>query len=769
MKAALPLHIRKHIHECIYALFSRRLVCASIFNLVGMLCVRYDAHAFLIVFLGISAVCFIYNFKYAGLRLYTESFIFSTVFLIIGASVMYRFETDELKLKRDEELCLSGTVVESYENMYSTEYVVDMGSFYDRVIVYDDTKSAYKIGSIIEVRGVVSDFDKASNMGQFDVENYYKCKNIVAKMEDAEVKCLSETEFHVKDGLRTFREYIGAKIVKYCSRNGGILKGILTGDKTDISEYESELYQRSGISHILAVSGLHVSHISMIISLLLGVSKLPRKLTMILSAVILVAFSVFSGFSSSVFRALMMYLFSSIAFIKGYRNDIPTALAVSHLVYSLLYPYGAFSAGTVLSYMAVICIYIFSKFYKKVHIFKEADRMRQIFKDRVYKPLALGLFLSFSSFPLVIYYFYTYPLLSVFVNMYVIFMMPALFITGIMACVMAFVYEPIGSLLFKIPDMIISSFTEISSFTTEKLDTVMVAGKPDIYKIIIYYILLFLVLLGFSYVKRKYVLMILMLIPMLILIYRPDYNVLTMLDVDQGECIHISSSDGINVLVDCGSLGVSEVFSDRIEPYLLAEGVDCLDYVFLSHADNDHINGIVQYYNKQIKLVDIKNMVMTHAMYADTEVYENIVKPALSYGTNVLLIGKGDSVNCSSFKLECLYPDSVIKSDDNNLDSMVLLLKGTKSTVLFTGDLPESQESEIWFHRADILKVSHHGSKTATSEELLRKINAKIAIISCGKDNSYGHPSETVLKNLKKYNIHYYITAESGQLRYNLD
>lgn len=758
---------KEHIIKLLYGIISKKLPCAVVSYVVGMLCVRYDAQAFLVFYLLFLLVIFVLNIIRIKMRHLTECILFMLIFYIIGMTVMY--EADKRVWNFGNTVCFTGKIIDRIEYGYSNCYTVNMGSFYHMAYIYTDSEECYSLGSVIKIVGTPTAFDSAENEGQFDSNKYYKSKNIDAKIEDAKIEVIREGKNSIYNGMYLFKEKLSRIILKNCPDNGGVLNGILTGDKSSIPDQVKEVYQYAGISHILAISGLHVTNISLIIGFLLLFFRIPKKVSMFVSVLFLILYSLFSGMSASVFRAVSMYVFTSMAFFTGRKYDMPIALSFSLFLYSLMYPHSIFSSGTILSYLAVVSIYIYTIFYRKIHVYKEATKFRRFIKNKIYKPFSLGLFLSVFSFPIVIYFFNTYPLLSVFVNMYVIVLMPVLFILGIVACVMIHVFGPLAVLLFKICDYIISSYLFISKFTVEKLNSVIVIGKPKIYEIVIFYLFMFIIIFVFSDLKKKWISMLIMCIPIALIIYRNEDVAITMLNVDQGECIHISNGEGEHILVDCGSLGDTKVYNNRVEPYLLSNGISELEYVFLSHADNDHINGIVQYFENTYNLIDVNNIVITYDMYKNESVYNSIILPAIEDGTNIILIEKGDYILSKPLIFECLHPNNYSTYEDSNDASMVLKMTVNDKTALFTGDISKAIENTIAIGDIDILKVSHHGSKTATSESFLIQTNPEYALISCGKNNSYGHPHQEIITRLKAEFIKVFNTTEDGAVRILLD
>lgn len=761
--------LKIHLRDLADALLKRRLLCAAISYIVAMLCMKENLTVLTIVFVFIFLFAIIFYSTKLKLKYVVETCIIILIFYVFGCCIMYFAKDDKAlsHIREGERIELAGTIIDREEKDNSIAYTIRIKSVYHLGLFYisKEDNIYIPIGSTIRVTGNKKLLESQRNEGQFNSRAYYKSKNIDLLIDDASVEIIESGKFSLKEHLRKFRDLLSDKIDINSDENGNILKGILLGDKSGIGDYEKELYQRGGISHILAISGLHVTNIAMLVSFVLIRLRIPKKLIMLLSSLFLVMYALFSGFSSSVVRATCMYIVSVMAAGKGKKYDIPTAMAVSFVIYSIIYPYSAFSSGTIMSYSAVLSIWLFSILYKKIHIYKITDKVKKVFHMKIYKPIALGMFLTFFSLPVVLYNFYTIPIFSVVLNLYVISMMTVLFIMGIAGIIVMSFSGYLAGFLFKICSLIISSFTILTDFFTRKLSGVLVVGKPEISEIIIYYLILSVVLFLVGKVKRKKLVMLIMLIPVVMLFHKPAKDSVTMLDVDQGECIVITTKVGNVFMIDCGSLGEEDIYKYRVEPYLLANGIGKIDCVFLSHSDSDHINGMIQYLENEIHTIKVDNIIVTPQMLNDEEVCESIINPAAAEEIQIKSIKSGDVISFKNGEFLCLYPDTEVVNSDTNADSMVLSLNLDGVSILFTGDLPGTIENKLALSEYDILKVSHHGSKTATSREFLKRISPEIALISCGIDNSYGHPAKEVLENLVESDVTDYITAWTGQIR----
>ncbi|MCD8011578.1 MAG: ComEC/Rec2 family competence protein [Lachnospiraceae bacterium] len=286
---------------------------------------------------------------------------------------------------------------------------------------------------------------------------------------------------------------------------------------------------------------------------------------------------------------------------------------------------------------------------------------------------------------------------------------------------------------------------------------------------------------------------------------------ITCMDVGQGDGALIQFPDGTNLLIDSGSTSVSSLWEYRVSQTVKYYGISTLDCVFLSHADSDHINGIEEYLEdylpgfagRNAHGITLKNLVLPPA--ADETDFSELIAYAGQSGIPVLRMEAGAVLGSAAdaderalnpvtrvgdasksenlddarqtvedgWSLTCLAPSKDALSGDKNEDSMVLLLQYGSFRMLFTGDLEGDSETALAASGADlscdVLKVGHHGSKGASSEAFLATAAPSFGIISCGKDNSYGHPAAAAVERLRAADIILYTTMDCGAMTIQSD
>jgi competence protein ComEC len=252
---------------------------------------------------------------------------------------------------------------------------------------------------------------------------------------------------------------------------------------------------------------------------------------------------------------------------------------------------------------------------------------------------------------------------------------------------------------------------------------------------------------------------------------------MTMLDVGQGECIFLHTATGKNILIDGGSTSVSNVGQYRILPFLKSQAIRTVDYVIVTHGDEDHVSGLEEILSKEDGGIAVRYLILPDVADKEQEEYAALAELAGKNHIPVGYISDGWRLAEGEMTISCLNPVSGFSSDSANAESVTLSLLYRGLSCLLTGDLEKEGEDHVEEllrtsrknygapEEYTILKVAHHGSKNSTSREFLEQVSPRFALISCGKNNRYGHPHGDLLERLQETDTQVMRTDEMGAVQ----
>lgn len=515
------------------------------------------------------------------------------------------------------------------------------------------------------------------------------------------------------------------------------------------------------------MTGLHLSFLGV------GVYHLLRRITGsytvggLAGILFLSAYILMIGMTVSAFRAMVMFLFRIGADLSGRHYDSPTALAAAAVIVCLWRPLSLYDSGFWLSFGALIAIIFILPILKKLPA------------QSLWASVSVNLFLL----PILMYSFYEFPIYGVFLNLIIIPLLSVLMAAGLTGTMISLFWEHAGEAIFLCCRIIFRVYEHSCEAALRLPFARVVTGQPAIWKILFYYVFLFAAVLLLrkkeenkgekrSRKRRGFLSVLLVSIGMTILLFTiqvKDKITITMLDVGQGDGLVIRGPEGKTYFMDGGSSDVKKVGEYRIEPYLLSQGIGSLDYVFVSHGDQDHISGIREMVQRQKTGVTIKRLVLpTQTVWDDA--LKELAELAAEEGIPVFTMEKGQCLTEGKLSLTCIQPGKGEMEETGNSASLVLALRYGDFDMLFTGDVEGEGEKRLVDHLQgeysecvwDVLKTAHHGSGNSTTEEFLKTAAPQYAFISAGENNSYGHPHKETLERLKDAGAIIYSTQEEG-------
>ena len=615
-----------------------------------------------------------------------------------------------------------------------------------------------KLGMTVAAYGEVRRYPVPGNPGEFDSRSYYRSLGINGKVAVSELVIRDDRYNRFRQGLYELRSH-GRMILGQIAgeEESGIFKAAILGDKTELNTDIKELYQRNGIAHLLALSGLHLSLIGAAVYGGLrkaGVGFGPAGL---IGAAFTCAYIVMTGSPVSVIRAGIMLSCGFLAAYMGRHYDLLSAWGLALLMLSWSQPYLLFQAGFQLSFGAIAGIGLIYP----VLAGKEQGSLAQA--------AMIGGSVHLATLPVVLYHYYQVSLYGFFLNLLVIPLMGIVIASGISGILLARISLPLGRFAIG-PGHLVLQLYELLCRLAERLPYgVWISGCPRWWQTGLYYAVLIAALRTGSGRKAGRIRLGLLIGGQLLLLVPLPVRGLqvTFLDVGQGDGVFLRTGYHM-VLSDAGSSDVKDVGKYRLEPYLKHQGVSVLDYVFISHGDSDHMNGITYLLNDGKDIV-IRNVILP-AAGRDDPVYAKISRQAALKGSTVHWMKQGDVIENGDLTIQCLYPAADQLLRDRNAGSLVLQVSYRDFRLLLTGDIgqPEERlllaEAETAGILADIqvLKVAHHGSRFSSSPAWISGLNPDYAVISYGADNSYGHPGSDVIERLERQPAVIYETAKNG-------
>ena len=536
----------------------------------------------------------------------------------------------------------------------------------------------------------------------------------------------------------------------------GFAQALLLGD-TGLIDYETDTALKiSGIRHIIAVSGLHVSILFSMIQTLTGKRK---WLSAILGLPLLFLFAAVAGFSPSITRACIMHSLMMIALLFEREYDPPAALAFAVLTMLAVNPYCAASVSLQLSVGCLCGIFLFSG---RIRAWFMDEKRLGHFKGRRARlaswfsgSVAVSVSATLVTTPLCAFYYGTVSLVSVLTNLLTLWVVTFIFYGIVLTCMLAWIVPVLGTAMA----WIVSWPMRYVLLTAKVLAALPLSA---VYTVSIY-IVLFLV---FSYIllavyfcmdkKRPLPLLCCLALGLCLSLgaswLEPmgDDVRMTVLDVGQGQCI-IVQSEGKTFLIDCGGDSDS-IAADAAAEMLLSMGISRVDGIILTHYDRDHAGGATNLLTR----IDADVLYLPDCL--DTDGYS---APLLAM-ENALLVDSNMEITFGDTKISLITTDYGFT---NNESGLCVLFQRHDCDILVTGDRNTYGEKDllrqIELPDLEVLIVGHHGSRYSTGDELLATGRPDIAIISVG-ENSYGHPTEEVLQRLREHGCEVYRTDENG-------
>lgn len=641
-------------------------------------------------------------------------------------------------------------------------------------------------GMHVRLEGMLVLPELPRNPGQFNRRIYESGKKIDFYLENPTVLEVKEQRSGVREVVEIWKTEMMNRCEKiYPDAEASILEAMLFGEKRELSGDIKELYQAAGISHVLVISGLHISLLALAVAGILRRLGFPMPVWVILSVGVLAGYGILIGQPTTAVRALLMFFVLQGARLLGRSYDLLSALAFAGILMLLDNPDLILDGGCRLSFCAVIGVgWYVSEKNKIFRSIGEKEKRKNRGKGgkgssagAILENIRAGWYLWLFTLPVMLDTFYQVSVVGILWNLVAIPLLPIIIASGGLGVVLAGWNIFLGSLAGSPAYGMLQLYQEIGNIS-EKLPVGMwTPGQPSKPVIAGYYLVIFLlVLVEKQLIKREKRWKIRKIFPgmelcsmllLLLLMAHPwqQREKITFLDVGQGDA-SLLQSGGQTLLLDGGSTSQKNVGTYVILPYIKQQGISCLEAVVLTHTDQDHINGVTEVLEEGKKgWLTVKNLMYPYWMEG-TEQGKQLKKLAEEAGASCRKIRAGDRLTIGKAEAVVLYPKEQEKIAEPNAGSLVLFWKWEGVRAMFTGDLPEEKERELLQNlpACEILQVGHHGSATSTCREFLEQVQPSLAVISCAMKNRYGHPSPDTVDRLKKTGCEIRYTMKSGAI-----
>lgn len=552
-----------------------------------------------------------------------------------------------------------------------------------------------------------------------------------------------EAKVSLGERLRRLRMRLSARIDALFGGQAAMFGAVMLGDKSGLDGDIAAAMRLTGTAHILTVSGLHLSMIAGVVSGLLSRASVGRKARFAVLSAFLVFFTALTGAAPGTIRACIMAMLREYAKVRGRRYEPLTALACAALLMTLFVPLWALDASFQFSFFVVLGIQLIA------HSLPGLARGRT---GRLLSMAALCVSAQIASMPMQLMLYGYIPLLSLPMNLLASALMPVFLLGGWCATLLGCLWPALGAWAAGLLAAAVSGFERLSLWAASLEHAILRLPAPHGAVVLLFAALLMLVsrriLLGRFRRQAACLtaaLMLLAYVPRL----HPQARYMQ-LDVGQGDAALLASGRSA-VLVDVGPADSYEMLRVLRHEGLLVEAV------ILSHLDEDHAGALPVLLSSEVEIPAV--IVSTRAAQEEPTLAVKAALERMEAAGAVHAVQRGDRITACGAEMEVLSPDNTLFG--SNECSLLLHTRLEGVTFLLTGDLTQDSEPES-VPQADVLKVAHHGSKNSTSDGFIAQAMPKLALISVGKNNRYGHPGERVLCALADAGARVLRTDESG-------
>jgi competence protein ComEC len=753
----------------------------AIAALLGVLSAQYIFLPFFLLTIIYLSLLYKYKqFKRVPLVFVAVCFL---IFLIIGhladtknKTIIPRFTTTfYLEYTQDPKIDGDVLQVQATEKQFNEKLLIryKIQSELEKNIL--KTKNFYQC--LCKVSGTMSEPAIAKNPNAFNYRNYLNRKNIYWIVEIQESPLQNCTA--IKPSPLALLKQIRYSGIKYLESHfpleiASLSAALIFGDRNMFEPEVLAAYQKTGIVHLLAISGLHVSLlIAMVFYMGIRIGLTRQFMTNFL-LMILPIYVILTGGSPSVIRSALMIFLVLLTLkwrthVKLYPLD---AISLAFIAYLFFNPMVIFDVGFQLSFSVSLVIILSAPF------------ILQGYESNIIRMLATSLAAQLAALPFLLYHYFEVSLIGIIANMVYIPLFSFVYLPGLyLLFIIQFLFGSTPFILIKIFLTLINLSNQLIEYLAHFSFARFIPGRPNWLLLIGYLFVLlaiFYIWESKTYSKRKVHLIILSVV---LLISQHGWNWLspngevTMIDVGQGDSIliHFPHGKGTYLIDTGGTISFAEekwrerarayeVGRDVVVPFLKGKGITKIDKLILTHGDMDHIGGAFSILT-ELEVTEILLPSVVEPSKTEIDIIEEAKKKKIS----VIKVSEGDHWKSGGNEFYILSPERNFAGERNSGSiAFVAMLGGVRW--FFGGDLDQEGEAKILKKypnlSIDVLKAGHHGSKTSSAESFINQINPKAALISVGEKNRYGHPHQEVLETLEKKNTLIFRTDQQGAITY---
>ena len=733
-----------------------------------------------------------------GVLRFKENFSAAAFVILFFAIGLMRFQAvdtlppDDISTFANQQVAVTGRIVDApdYSLVDRQTYLARFNVEVDSVKTFDDVKPASgkvrltarmiepptaRIDDRINAVGKLSLPINYNNPGQIDSVNLLKTDGITARMSVTKSALTVEpTEGSIAtifframaDIRRHHKELLESSM---STEDSAAIFAMLFGGYGGLRAELIESFTTVGLIHILSVSGSHMSILAAAAGALASLLKLRRTTKFLIGCTIIISYAILSGCVPPVVRSAATACLTFFALAFNRQRDACRLLTIVAWIMLLHNPLLLFHISFQLSFTATAGILFLSPMINRV--LERFNPNGNKFIAAVFLSLACTLGATIFPQPVVVWYFNQLSISSLLANLIVTPILEMIIVVGLAAGLIAFVLPPLAKIICVALSLSFGAAYELTALIAKLPASSVYFPTLQPIAAALYYLSIFLLI---KFKPTKILLLkvigavLIIVLPINFLVNRNDQLKVHFIDVHQGDCALVITPHGRAMMFDTG--GVREHTFDVggrvVVPYLKHFGVTKLDYIFLSHSHEDHCEAV----GSILKKIPVDHIITSHeplSFYAnafgmsETDPDLNVLRPALD----------GETFDLDGVTIEAVYAPEFKEGGGANEFSNVYRVSYGQASFLFTGDLIVEGEREILERniKSTVLKIGHHGSTTSSSEEFIRAVEPKYAVICVGANNTFGHPRPQIIERLNELGITIKRTDIDGAIIFSTD